>query len=43
MWAMPNVVVTSHTAGASPQLSHRNVLRFIENLKHYRAGSRWKA
>ena len=38
MWAMPNVVVTPHTAGASPQRSHRNVLRFIENLKHYRAG-----
>ena len=37
MWAMPNVVVTPHTAGASPQRSHRNVLRFIENLKHYRA------
>ena len=38
MWAMPNVVVTPHTAGASPQRSHRNVLRFIENLKHYRVG-----
>jgi phosphoglycerate dehydrogenase-like enzyme len=37
MWTMPNVAVTPHTAGASPQRSHRNVLRFIENLKHYRA------
>jgi phosphoglycerate dehydrogenase-like enzyme len=37
LWAMQNVAVTPHTAGASPQRSHRNVLRFIENLKHYRA------
>ena len=37
-WSMPNVVITPHTAGASQFRAHRNVLRFVANLKHYRRG-----
>ena len=38
LWRMPNVVITPHTAGASQMRGHRNVQRFIENLRCYRAG-----
>ena len=38
LWRMPNVVITPHTAGASQMRGHRNVQRFIENLRRYRAG-----
>ena len=38
IWSMPNVVITPHTAGASQFRAHRNVLRFVANLKHYRRG-----
>jgi phosphoglycerate dehydrogenase-like enzyme len=38
LWTLPNVVITPHTAGASQFRAHRNVLRFVENLKHYRRG-----
>jgi phosphoglycerate dehydrogenase-like enzyme len=38
LWSFPNVVITPHTAGASQFRARRNVGRFIENLKHYRAG-----
>jgi phosphoglycerate dehydrogenase-like enzyme len=38
LWSMPNVVITPHTAGASQMRGHRNVQRFIDNLRRYRAG-----
>lgn len=38
LWPMPNVVITPHTAGASQMRGHRNVKRFIDNLRRYRAG-----
>ena len=38
LWTFPNVVITPHTAGASQFRARRNVARFIENLKHWRAG-----
>lgn len=38
LWRMENVVITPHIAGASPQRSRRNVLRFIENLRRFRLG-----
>ncbi|HXH20786.1 MAG TPA: D-2-hydroxyacid dehydrogenase [Dehalococcoidia bacterium] len=38
LWSMPNVVITPHTAGASQMRGHRNVQRFIENLRRFRAG-----
>jgi len=37
-WKHPSVVLTPHTAGASQFRARRNVRRFIENIKHYRAG-----
>jgi phosphoglycerate dehydrogenase-like enzyme len=38
LWSLPNVVITPHTAGASQMRGHRNVQRFIDNLRRYRAG-----
>ena len=38
LWAMENVVITPHTAGASQFRARRNVRRFIKNLRRYRAG-----
>ena len=38
LWQMPNVVITPHTAGASQMRGHRNIERFVENLRRYRAG-----
>jgi phosphoglycerate dehydrogenase-like enzyme len=38
LWSMPNVLITPHTAGASQYRAGRNVQRFIENLRRYRAG-----
>ncbi len=37
-WTHPRMVITPHTAGASQYRARRNLRRFIENLKHYRAG-----
>ncbi len=38
LWAMPNVVMTPHTAGASQLRAGRNVARFCENLERLRRG-----
>lgn len=38
LWGMPNVIIGSHTAGASPFRSDRVVDRFCRNLRHWRAG-----
>ena len=38
LWAMDNVVMTPHTAGASQLRGPRNVARFCENLRRARAG-----
>jgi phosphoglycerate dehydrogenase-like enzyme len=38
LWTFPNVMITPHTAGASQFRARRNVGRFIENLRHWRAG-----
>ena len=35
LWALPNVVMTPHTAGASQYRARRNLERFIENLKKF--------
>lgn len=37
LWQFPNVVITPHTAGASQMRGHRNVRRFVDNLRRYRA------
>jgi phosphoglycerate dehydrogenase-like enzyme len=38
LWQMANVVITPHTAGASQMRGHRNIERFVENLRRYRNG-----
>ncbi len=36
LWNAPNVVMTPHTAGASPYRTQRNMERFQENLHRYK-------
>jgi len=38
LWAMYNVVITPHVAGASPLRADRAVNLFCDNLRRYRAG-----
>ena len=38
LWRFDNVVMTPHTAGASQHRGRRNMERFCENLRRYRAG-----
>ena len=38
LWSMDNVVLTPHTAGASPAREGRSVDQFIDNLARFRAG-----
>jgi phosphoglycerate dehydrogenase-like enzyme len=39
---MPNVLLTQHTSGSSPQNSRRVTDLFIQNLRLYRSGKRLK-
>ncbi len=38
LWQMENVVITPHTAGASPERNRRTTDLFCENLRRYRSG-----
>ncbi len=38
LWALENVVMSPHTAGASQFRASRNIDRFIRNLEHFCAG-----
>ncbi len=38
LWALPNVAMTPHTAGASQFRAGRNLDRFVDNLARFRAG-----
>jgi phosphoglycerate dehydrogenase-like enzyme len=38
LWAMPNVIITAHYAGASPRYYERAMPIFLDNLRRYRAG-----
>ncbi|MEK7215943.1 MAG: D-2-hydroxyacid dehydrogenase [Chloroflexota bacterium] len=38
LWAMDNVLMASHTAGASPHRGNRSVERFCDNLRRWRRG-----
>ena len=38
LWQMDNVIIASHTAGASPQRGTRSLNRFCDNLQRWRAG-----
>jgi phosphoglycerate dehydrogenase-like enzyme len=39
LWKQKNVIITPHTAGASQMRVHRNVARFVANLRKYREGA----
>lgn len=38
LWAMPNVIITAHYAGATPHYDERAMPIFLENLRRYLAG-----
>ena len=38
LWAMKNVIITAHYAGASPHYTERWLTIFLENLRRYRRG-----
>ena len=38
LWHMPNVIITPHTAGGSPNRQDRTVNLFCENLRRFRQG-----
>lgn len=38
LWAMPNVLITPHLAGANPQYNARATALFCDNLRRYLAG-----
>ncbi len=38
LWQMDNVIIASHTAGASPHRGTRSLNRFCDNLQRWRAG-----
>ncbi len=38
LWDIPNVILTSHTAGASPRYTERTIALFAENIRRYQAG-----
>jgi phosphoglycerate dehydrogenase-like enzyme len=39
LWQQENLIITPHTAGASQMRVHRNVARFVTNLRKYREGA----
>jgi phosphoglycerate dehydrogenase-like enzyme len=38
IWSFPNVILTQHTSGTSPQNSSRVTDIFLENLRRFKAG-----
>lgn len=38
LWEMPNVLITAHTSGASPQVGERVKAILLENIRRYQAG-----
>ena len=38
LWAMENVIITGHYAGATPIYDERALAIFLDNLRRYRAG-----
>lgn len=39
LWAMENVIITAHYAGATPHYNQRALAIFLDNLRRYRAGT----
>ncbi|MBD3880966.1 D-2-hydroxyacid dehydrogenase [Phormidium tenue FACHB-886] len=37
-WSLPNVFVTPHCSGLSPQINERTIALFLDNLSRYQAG-----
>jgi phosphoglycerate dehydrogenase-like enzyme len=42
IWSFPNVILTQHTSGTSPQNSHRVTDIFLENLERFKTGKSLK-
>ena len=42
LWAMPNVIITAHYSGATPEYSRRAMEIFLENLRRYVNGEEMK-
>jgi phosphoglycerate dehydrogenase-like enzyme len=38
-WSLPNVFVTPHCSGFSPQVTERIIALFLDNLTRYRTGT----
>lgn len=38
LWTLPNVILTSHSAGGSQHIQRRSMARFVENLHRYVKG-----
>jgi phosphoglycerate dehydrogenase-like enzyme len=38
LWSMPNVIITPHTAAASPRVAERHLETLLENLRRFAAG-----
>ncbi len=38
LWEMPNVIITGHYGGVSPEYDHRAFDVFLDNLRRYQAG-----
>ncbi len=38
LWDMPNVVITGHYSGGSPEYNERALAIFLDNLERYRDG-----
>lgn len=42
LWAMPNVIITAHYSGATPEYNRRAMAIFLENLRRYVNGEELK-
>ena len=38
LWAMPNVIITPHVAGASPRIAERHLAVLLENVRRFARG-----
>jgi phosphoglycerate dehydrogenase-like enzyme len=39
LWAMPNVIITPHVAGASPRIAERHLAVVLENVRRFARGA----
>jgi phosphoglycerate dehydrogenase-like enzyme len=38
LWKMPNVIITPHTAAASPRIAERHLATLLDNLRRFTTG-----